>query len=655
MVVSEANRGRLRAYGGVFKSAAARFGIYIDAQGTKLWVETRGNNVTGFKRTPAVWDDDALELRLVDAPQTVPAAIVRERVLVWLQEQRPGWHSTSAIQGAVKGDTKVVATVLRELFEDGLAALAVGAAKNLPGSVGLEQWEEWHRLRTPRYWQASSHAGLQSVLALAPTGTDSPAAAEDGGGVGVVGAAPKGGTDHAPTTTPVGTAPRTRLVSTAVWASATTGPAASNGRKERTLMCPRGRGGPRVMSRPGGGVWAPQAARPGTRIRPSEQGVERLGLGWDSAPAALWYPGHPVAILSAPRLSAQETSHTFKPGCETPNPGRGTMPKQQQGTVVKRGPRNYGARYHDEQGRRRYQGGFQTQTAAEAWLRTRVAEVAAVRRGDTPRPNTLPTVDELIDSFLATHEVDPATTSKPKYELAHARRAFGTQRIDQLRPVELQAWRATLPPRTRHQPFASWAEVEAISAELPERYRAIPVVLVGTGLRPEELYGLERRDVDHEHGVLNIERVYTQGRLKPCMKSDRQRRRVPLRARVLAALDVLPPRIDTPVLFPAADGGHIKHGTFRLRHWTPALRAAGIEHRGAYSCRHTFAAWSIRAGVQLYYLARIMGTSVAQIDRTLLGAGLRRVPARPAGRVRRRAYRHCCGTVGAQSGMATRQ
>jgi hypothetical protein len=33
-----------------------------------------------------------------------------------------------------------------------------------------------------------------------------------------------------------------------------------------------------------------------------------------------------------------------------------------------------------------------------------------------------------------------------------------------------------------------------------------------------------------------------------------------------------------------------------------------------YACRHTFAAWSIRAGVQLFYLSRIMGTSVAMID-----------------------------------------
>jgi hypothetical protein len=27
-----------------------------------------------------------------------------------------------------------------------------------------------------------------------------------------------------------------------------------------------------------------------------------------------------------------------------------------------------------------------------------------------------------------------------------------------------------------------------------------------------------------------------------------------------------------------------------------------------YACRHTFASWAIRAGVQLFYLSRVMGT-----------------------------------------------
>ena len=67
-------------------------------------------------------------------------------------------------------------------------------------------------------------------------------------------------------------------------------------------------------------------------------------------------------------------------------------------------------------------------------------------------------------------------------------------------------------------------------------------------------------------------------------------------------------------MFTTRDGGRINHATFRTRHWTSALAAAGIDHRSVYTTRHTFAAWSIRAGVQLFYLSRIMGTSVQMLD-----------------------------------------
>jgi integrase len=331
------------------------------------------------------------------------------------------------------------------------------------------------------------------------------------------------------------------------------------------------------------------------------------------------------------------------------------MPSTQRGSVAKRG-KTWAARWYDEGDVRRFRGGFPTKSEARSWLDRKVGEVAALRSGARPAPADIPTVAELVDRFLATHEVDPATTDTLRYNLKHATRAFGDVRIDQLRTPDLEVWRTTLPARSRHalfrsfrqvlelgvtwqlldrnptdrirnrrvkldedreiRPFASWEEVEAIAAELSPVYCALPAFLVGTGMRPEEALALEWRDIDKAAAVASIERVHSQGRTKPCKKSDRQRRRVPLRAKVLETLDAQPRRLDSRLVFPGHDGDYMRLATFRLRNWTPALRAAGIEHRGVYACRHTFASWSIAAGVQLFYLSRIMGTSVTQIDAT---------------------------------------
>jgi integrase len=153
-------------------------------------------------------------------------------------------------------------------------------------------------------------------------------------------------------------------------------------------------------------------------------------------------------------------------------------------------------------------------------------------------------------------------------------------------------------------------------------------------VRPEEAFGANWTDVDLQAGVFTVRRAFAKGRLKAYPKTERSRRRIPLRFKVVAALEELPHR--EGILFPASEGGRIAINNFHPREWAPALKAAGIEHRRIYDMRHTFATWSLAAGMGIFTLARRMGTSVKMIDAVRSsGAGRRGPGPRPPGRLRR--------------------
>jgi hypothetical protein len=103
---------------------------------------------------------------------------------------------------------------------------------------------------------------------------------------------------------------------------------------------------------------------------------------------------------------------------------------------------------------------------------------------------------------------------------------------------------------------------------------------------------------------------------KPYGKTSASVREGPLSAAALAALDDVPARLDTRLVFPSARGAHVNLRNFRRREWHPALEAAGVPSRRIYDLRSTFASQALAAGASVFELARILGTSVRRSSGT---------------------------------------
>lgn len=329
------------------------------------------------------------------------------------------------------------------------------------------------------------------------------------------------------------------------------------------------------------------------------------------------------------------------------------MPPTQTGQAYRLAPNRWGLRYYDRDGTRRRKSPFPSKSAALAHYRNHIEPQL---RGE-PAPLPELTLSGLIDVYLERHaaSVRPRTILTLRERLDYAERTFGTVPLSELERMsgEIASWQAQLPTRSSYgivqalrqtlRAAVRWGyisrnpailagrnrqpaprtvraftreEVDALGLELPVIYASLPAFAAATGLRPEEWQALERGDVDRRGRLVNVLRTVSDGEIVELAKTDGGRRQVPLSRRALAALDALPPRLDTPLLFPAPQGGVLNLDNFRRRMWRPAVEAAGVPRPARiYDLRSTFASDALSAGVPIFALARVMGTSVRMIER----------------------------------------
>ncbi len=342
------------------------------------------------------------------------------------------------------------------------------------------------------------------------------------------------------------------------------------------------------------------------------------------------------------------------------------MPAIQRGQPYKLGRGRWGLRYYDRDGVRRRKSPFPSKSAALQWFRYHVEPTLRGEPAPADRPDTFA---ELVPVYLARHaaSVRQRTIDTLRERLSHQREleegeecrcatcAFGDVPLRDLERMsgEIASWQARLPAGSRYGKVQAlrqtldaavrWgymtsnpaklagknkqpaprsirvftrAEVDAIGVELSPAYQPLPHFAAATGLRPEEWSALERRDVDRRARVLSVRRTVSDREVVDVGKTSVSRRQVPLSRRALAALDALTPRLDTPLLFPAPEGGLLNLDNFRRREWAPAVEASGVRRPARiYDLRSTFASDALAATVTVFELARIMGTSVRMIER----------------------------------------
>lgn len=158
-------------------------------------------------------------------------------------------------------------------------------------------------------------------------------------------------------------------------------------------------------------------------------------------------------------------------------------------------------------------------------------------------------------------------------------------------------------------------QVQAVIDTHPDRWRAVPVVAAGCGLRQGEAFGIRVADVVFLRRQLLVRQQVkvVKGRVTLAPPKRRKTRDVPLSDTVAEELAERirrhPPGADG-LVFTTREGGPLSRSYYNRHVWRPALVAAGVElsrANGMHALRHYYASALLSDGVNPRAVADYLG------------------------------------------------
>lgn len=326
-------------------------------------------------------------------------------------------------------------------------------------------------------------------------------------------------------------------------------------------------------------------------------------------------------------------------------------------SIKKRPNGRWRARYRDSNNKE-HASHFDTRAAAQQWLDAVTADLVRGTYVD-PKAGKV-TFGVFAEQWLASQTFDDSSREAVMSRLrVHLLPRFSGTELRAIRPSAIQAWlrgrqekcaptyvrvqlanlsailgaavddgliaknpcasRSVRAPAVEQKLIIPWGHerTAAVIAAHPDRYRAMPIVAAGCGLRQGEIFGLRAEDVDFLRHKLSVRQQVklVGGKPRTAPPKRGKTREIPLPESVALALAErlrAVPAGDDGLIFKSRENGLMNRSYYNTHIWKPALRVAGVaptRENGMHALRHFYASVLLDAGENIRALADYLGHS----------------------------------------------